>query len=352
MEKGPPLKIGLLSSGFKTGTGPGTYHAELIRAMTGRHHLFELRSASDKTAQFVHIIDAKRADLRTIGRIAVPVIADFHDDYWISFHRYPCPDQALRRLRQKQLYAHHLKVMERADALIVHSAYVESSLAELIAGLKTKRPAISKPVFNVPYGVELPRSSEGSHPPPAPDRTGGPIILFVGRDMYRKGFGVLLRALPEVIRSAPGARLVAIGDDYFHAKIAARLSARGLPVAFVPEQDRASLAGWYMRASVLVLPSFEEAFGIVLVEAMATGVPVVASRVGGIPEAVSHGESGLLHEPGDPVDLAKKIKDVLFDEGLRKNLIEGGKERARSFSPEKMAQALDRAYRSVARENP
>jgi glycosyltransferase involved in cell wall biosynthesis len=77
---------------------------------------------------------------------------------------------------------------------------------------------------------------------------------------------------------------------------------------------------------------------------MAAGTPVVASRVGGIPEAVADGVSGLLHRPGDPADLAEKILRVLADPDLRATLVAGGREQVRRFSPAAMAAALADAY--------
>jgi glycosyltransferase involved in cell wall biosynthesis len=96
-----------------------------------------------------------------------------------------------------------------------------------------------------------------------------------------------------------------------------------------------------------VFPSIYEAFGIVLLEAMACGKPVVASNVGGIPFVVEEGKTGLLFESGNVEDLADKIVTILKDEELREKMGEAGRERAKEFTWDKIAERTVEVYKEI-----
>ncbi len=147
------------------------------------------------------------------------------------------------------------------------------------------------------------------------------IILFVGRLVYRKGLHVLIKALQRVrIRDF---KLYVVGGGYMG--ILSRILAKAYEVedkveflGVVPEEVKLEL---YRRAKVVVVPSiFNESFGIVALEAMAAGRPVIASRVGGLEEVVIDGETGLLVEPGSEEQLAEAIEMLLGDEVYRRRL--------------------------------
>jgi len=336
---GAPLRVGLVAEGFKSGTGPATYCEALSKALSGRHYLCGVSGACGREVDLVHLVDAKRTSPRLAERLGVPVVADFHDHYWTGFVPYPSPDLPLRGLRQKQLKRHHLELIMTAAAVVVHSRAVREAVAAALdeAGLQ-------KPLFHVPYALDADEFERPGRPEPPREP---PLVLMVGRDMWRKGFHTAVGALGLLIKERGPAELVVIGDDYPHARLAARIFARGLSVRFMPEKTRTELMEWYNRASVLILPSFREAFGLVLLEAMAAGLPAVASDTGGIPEAVEHEVSGLLHKPGDHRGLARSLIRVLDEPGLREALVKGGRQRAREFSFHRMADSLDSVYRSA-----
>ncbi|MHB1418806.1 MAG: glycosyltransferase [Bacillota bacterium] len=136
-----------------------------------------------------------------------------------------------------------------------------------------------------------------------------PLVLFVGNLVESKGVHVLLEALAMVKQKYPEARCLIIGDGpqrLYLENMACTLELTQM-VNFLGFQPYQSLPQWYAAADLLVAPSLREGFGLVALEAMATGVPVVASRVGGLPEFVREGENGLLANPGDSTDLAAKI---------------------------------------------
>ncbi len=333
------LNVGILAPGVRPGTGPFTYLAAVRAAMAAKHRLCNL-DGTCPDLDLVHVIDLKRLPPHFFDTVKAPVLAEVHDDYWVRPEPYPAPDALLRRLLRRRLHTHHLSVLRRASAVVVHSESVAASLRRVMDEELTAEGMGKPPVHTVPLGIE----AAACHPVPGPDE----IILLLGRDIFRKGFSVMIEAMPLIVRARPRARLVVIGREYFHTRLFARIISRGLPVTFLPHQDPEALEQWWERARVLTLPSWQEAFGLVLIEAMARGVPVAASRAGGIPEAVEDGVSGLLIERGNARELAEKIAALLGDEALRARLIAGGIERARRFSLANMADGLDRVYHAVA----
>lgn len=143
-------------------------------------------------------------------------------------------------------------------------------------------------------------------------------LLFLGRLGERKGIYILLDALARVSERYPEVRLFCGGDGDIQA---ARLAAARFGV-----EDRVEFLGWVdgsrraellATASVYVLPSFAEGMPMGILEAMSAGLPVVSTPVGGIPEAITDGEEGLLVAPGDAVALSDVIARLLGDPGLR-----------------------------------
>jgi phosphatidyl-myo-inositol dimannoside synthase len=161
---------------------------------------------------------------------------------------------------------------------------------------------------------------------------GGPWLLTVARLDYHKGIDTVVRALPAIRAAVPGARYAVAGIGSRRAQLEALVAELGLGDAvrllgFVPD---ASLPGLYNAADVFVLASrrydlLVEGFGIACVEASACGLPVVASRSGGLPEAVREGETGLLVEPDDPAALAAVVIRLLQDEPLQRRLGSAGR---------------------------
>ena len=200
---------------------------------------------------------------------------------------------------------HH--VLERADRIIVPSAYTR----DLCTGAaRTKRIDV------VPNGVDHDRFNLGARrrPPGSGDEF---MVLFVGHLHPRKGPAVLAEAIADV-RADRRIRFVFAGPDRGEADTIRRIVAasgcadRTEILGMVPFED---LPGLYGTADVVVFPTVwgTEGFGLVAAEAMACGTPVVASRIGAIPEVVVHGSTGHLVEPGDPPALARAITTLLDD---------------------------------------
>jgi glycosyltransferase involved in cell wall biosynthesis len=145
-------------------------------------------------------------------------------------------------------------------------------------------------------------------------------VLFVGRLRTRKAVAVLVEAFAAVVRERPQARLVLLGDGEQRAALEAQIARLGLGAAvdLAGAVPRAATADWLRRADVFCLPSTYEGFPLAILEAMAEGLPVVATRVAGVPEAVEDGASGLLVVPEDDRALATALLALLGDPERRR----------------------------------
>ena len=182
-------------------------------------------------------------------------------------------------------------------------------------------------VIVVPGGVDTARFSPlAPHPlTRIPER----YILFVGSLQPRKNIGALLKAWQTIRGGNPEVILLIAGKPgrAFRKVALPYESERVIFTGYFPDSD---LPGLYARASLLVLPSLEEGFGLTALEAMACGIPVIASRAGALPELI--GDAGLLFEPADSATLASHIHKCLNDRALSTYLGEQGRQRARQFS--------------------
>ncbi|MEN9936589.1 MAG: hypothetical protein RLZZ387_3168 [Chloroflexota bacterium] len=212
----------------------------------------------------------------------------------------------------------------RADLVLTTSAYCRAAVGRRY-GVPAGRVRL------VPEGIDLARwdrfHREGG-------RGDGRTILCVARQYPRKHVADLLRAMPLVRRDVPGARALIVGDGPEHAALLRLHAELGLRDATwllgaVPDDD--DLARMYQRADVFCLPSVQEGFGIVFLEAMASGLPVVATRSAAIPEVVPDGLAGTLVPPGDVDALAGALVALLQCPRRRARLGALGREHVRRY---------------------
>jgi D-inositol-3-phosphate glycosyltransferase len=195
-------------------------------------------------------------------------------------------------------------------------------------------------------------------------RIGGdatPLVLYVGRIAPIKGLETLLDAIAHLRRDGSQVRLLIVGGEAdeptngHEAEIRQRVDALGLRdvVRFVGAQPQDVLRDFYVAADVTVLPSYYESFGMVALEAMACGSPVIASRVGGLATTVRDGVTGFLVPDGDASALAERLEAVLADEDLRFRLGREGVQWAARHRWPCVAEAVCREYaRLEARATP
>lgn len=169
------------------------------------------------------------------------------------------------------------------------------------------------------------------------------IVLCVAELHERKGQKYLIEAMREVIKEFPSAKLVLIGDGperRLYEKLGGALGDR----IFMPGR-RKEIARIMAASDIFVLPSRREAFGLVLLEAAATGLPIIASRTGGIPEIIENGKTGLLVEPENSKLLSKSICALLREPSTGSQMAENMMRRLReNFDAEKMADETARVY--------
>jgi glycosyltransferase involved in cell wall biosynthesis len=191
------------------------------------------------------------------------------------------------------------------------------------------------------YGLDAPPQPWGENPP-GPVPADATVLVAVCRLVEQKGIDVALRALPGV----PDAWLVVLGEG--PERPALESLARKLGVdgrVYLPGRVP-DVAAWLRRAFVLVHPARWEGFGLALLEAMLSGIPVVATRVSSVPEVVVDGETGVLVPPDDPGALADGIRRAL---AARDRLGRGGLARAHAeFSVERMARRTLALYERIA----
>jgi glycosyltransferase involved in cell wall biosynthesis len=201
----------------------------------------------------------------------------------------------------------------------------------------------------IPNGVEpaSPAAAAASSGAPAGFDPPGPVVLYAGRLRTRKAVAVLVQAFAAVAAKVPGATLVLAGDGEQRPSLERQASELGIAgrLRFLGALPRAEMAALYARADVFCLPSTYEGMPLAILEAMAHGLPVVATAVSGNPEAVEDGVSGLLVPPEDSERLAEALIRLLADADLRRELGEAGRARlAASFGRERVTRAYVGVY--------
>src|SRR5688572_7951753 len=185
-------------------------------------------------------------------------------------------------------------------------------------------------------------------------RAGRDTLLFVGRLVERKGAAYVIRAVAELAEAGRDVRLVIVGDGPDRAALTALAEslAVGDRVEFTGALSPMEVRDRYRAGGVFVMPAVtdwkgeQEGFGMVLVEAMAFGLPVVATRSGGIPDIVRDGETGLLVPERDVGALTRGIAQLLDNGDLATRLAEAARDDVRHrFAPSRIASAFDTVYR-------
>lgn len=248
------------------------------------------------------------------------------------------------------------RVVATAEVLVANTPHE----AEALVGLYRADPARVRVVLP---GVDLDTFRPGSLKQARAElglAADAVVVLFVGRVQPLKAPDVLVRAAAELVRRDPGLRerlVVAVLGGPSGAGLARPEALEGLVeelgltgvVRFGPPVPRPDLARWYRAADLLAVPSHSESFGLVAVEALASGTPVVAARVGGLPLAV--GDAGLLvdgHDPATWADALTELLGQLADPARRADWSIRAVEHARSLSWERTVDGLLDAYAAAA----
>ena len=216
----------------------------------------------------------------------------------------------------------------RVDRVLATSRYSASQIVRAYA-VAPERVSI------VPEGIELDRWRRALES--AEDlRKGEACVLCVAHLYPRKDVATLLAAMKRLTRGAV-LRVVGTGPELGRLQDRARDLDLGPRAEFLGHVSYARLAAEYRRAAVFCLPSRQEGFGIVFLEAMAAGVPIVAARAGAVPELLGDGEFGTLVPPGDDAALAAALEKLLGDSAARKRLASAGLARVARYDAPRVA---------------
>ena len=173
------------------------------------------------------------------------------------------------------------------------------------------------------------------------------LVGSVGRFEPVKGHVHLLEAFSALAPRFPDLYLALVGDGELLPELRSRASRGGLAARVLFLGWRDDVAALLRALDLFVFPSLNEGMGRALVEAMAAGLPIVASRAGGIPDVLEQGEAGMLVEAGSAEALAHGIETLLLDPTLRVRLGKTARDRARSYSAEGMLQEIEAVYRQL-----
>jgi phosphatidylinositol alpha-mannosyltransferase len=283
------------------------------------------RSLREFTPDVIHVHDPLSPSTSMLGvwHANAPVVATFHSYYESG-------DMVAR------VYTAVVPLLRPIWKRLAQRIAVSPSAARTV----TSRLG-DDPVRIVPNGAEteLFASARPARLPP------GRKMLFVGRLEPRKGFPVALRAFAILAREYPDLRFIVVGagSERYHLddldpQVRARIHMQGR----VPDEE---LPTFHAAADVYISPAIgSESFGIVLIEAMAAGLPVVASDIVGYRDVLRGGQDGILVTPGDADALAAGVRRVLEDHTLAKSLGANGVQRARSFAWNAIVDELESIY--------
>lgn len=202
----------------------------------------------------------------------------------------------------------------------------------------------------IPNGIEFGRFCTAM---PLLDRFADsrPNVLFVGRLEKRKGLKFLLRAWPRVLEQVPGARLIVVGEGrplVGYKRYARRKGWTDDDVHFAGYVSEEEKPRYFQVANVFCAPSTgQESFGIVLLEAMAAGAPIVATDIPGYRDVVTHGQEGLLVAPKDEEALAQALARLLQDAETRMRMGGDGRDKARRYDWSRVADQVLEYYAEV-----
>ena len=328
----------------------GTMADQVLRSWAGRL----------KLAGFLRA--ARRATSRAIADFAPDVI---HVHWW-----FPGGFSVWPRLRGRVPY---VMTSHGTDLFLVDGVPAARLVAGPIVRNAAQATVISTPLVARAERLGVPRADITVIPMPvdaavateleAPFtlRAGGDTLLFVGRLVERKGTAYVIRAVAELAEAGRDVRLVIVGDGPERATLTALAQslAVGDRVEFTGALPPAAVRERYRAGGVFVMPAItdwkgeQEGFGMVLVEAMAFGLPVVATRSGGIPDIVRDEETGVLVAERDVGALTRGIARMLDDPALAARLAEAARDDVRHrFAPARIASAFDTVYRRAARQPP
>jgi glycogen(starch) synthase len=254
--------------------------------------------------------------------------------------------------KHPQSYIHGVErwITNRADRVIACSYYMREQIADIFSVADEKVTVIPNGIdpgdLQAPGGPELERLRREFA---MPDER---LVLLIGRLVYEKGFQLALEAMPDLIRRVPRTRFLVAGSGTHEPELRRQAAELGL-------MEHGTFLGWigddvlhslYRIADVCVVPSIYEPFGLVALEAMASGCPCIVADTGGLREVVPHDEAGLRFRARDPGALAEVAARVLSDDELGHRLVAEAYEHLRRFDWFDVAERTAALYAELAQD--
>ena len=195
------------------------------------------------------------------------------------------------------------------DAIVANSSETKQSLCFWLPKLEGK-------IFVIENGVPKPQTQKLCYQLANP-----PLLLVIARLTFDKGVDIAIDAVRILLNEGVPVRLTIVGDGTERQKL--ENMARGLPIKFLGFQE--ATEAYMVNHDILIIPSRREGFGLTAVEGLLVGIPIIAASVDFLKRNIKHRVHGLLFEPGNPKDLADKIKEMLSSKELRTKLAQHGK---------------------------
>jgi glycosyltransferase involved in cell wall biosynthesis len=289
-----------------------------------------------------HIVHTHNSKAGFLGRLAaklagVPVI--IHTVHGFAFHDQEPPwrqtlfrnlERAASRWCDKMIFISQPLI----DWALREQIAAEEKTVKIYSGIELDlfRPATSRTKNNIRKKWNIDQRAA--------------VIGIVSKLWEGKGHAILLEAFKALKKEMKDAFLVIVGEGDLYDKLVRIANRNGLSDSVLFTGFQLDVSEIIATFDVAVLPSFFEGMGRVLLESMAMGKPVVASRVGGIPDLVENGVNGLLVTPGDTQELADALQKILNDKKLAQRLGKEGQKRVKEqFSADVMVQSIEKVYR-------
>ncbi len=343
----------------------------LVTAVAAEEHpRLHVVGSSTKSSDVVRKVQQRALELAA-GRETETVIHGNACHSMGSFLRYPGPwmaqvnDYAVANVYHKPstlftssglrrflslVWRHRVEsmVVNAATRIVCNSQYTRSMV------LKHYRVARPERVVKIYKAVDLSafQRPQVPTPDPFPSRPKGARLVFAGSHWRIKGLHHLIQAIAHVAAQVPNVHLTVAGEcnpgrPSLFIKLADRLRVSDR-IFFAGQLDRRLLADTFFHSDIFVLPSVDEALGVAALEALAAGLPVVASRVGGIPEIVPD-TCGLLCQPGSSMELGEAVIQLLKDPRRRMAMARSAPKKAAQFSKEVMIEEVKNLYVALAK---
>ena len=256
--------------------------------------------------------------------------------------------------KHPQSYIHGVErwISNRSDRVIACSAYMREQISDIFAVPEARIAVIPNGID--PEDLPLGEESELERLRAEFAAPGERLVLLIGRLVYEKGFQIALEAMPELIERVPGTRFLVAGSGTHECELKKQATDLGL-------MEHGTFLGWigddvlhllYRIADVCVVPSIYEPFGLVALEAMASGCPCIVADTGGLREVVPHGEVGLRFRTRDPEELGRMVERVLTDADLRERLVAEASEHVLRFDWSDVARRTAAIYAELASPAP